>query len=150
MPVDMTKLPLPRWEVDLCGDDRDLKHLVKYFTEEGLIIYKDDGTGQTLMVIDDFPVETNHAEVLAFASEQVKVLSGVLRLARQSKKSLALGGVMLRQPNGTRHVFTSVQVHARISVEIHTSITRRDADGQISHVTQAVLARYGRERLDKQ
>lgn len=49
--MDVAQLPLPRWEVDLHGDDRDLKHLAQYFTGDGLRIYEEGKTGQTLMVV---------------------------------------------------------------------------------------------------
>ena len=59
--MDVAQLPLPRWEVDLHGDDRDLKHLAQYFTGDGLRIYEEGKTGQTLMVAEGFSIEADHA-----------------------------------------------------------------------------------------
>lgn len=134
--MDMAQLPLPRWEVDLHGDDRDLKHLVQHFCGDGLRIYKDESTDQTLLVISGFATEANHDDVLTAANEKVKVLSGVLKVAHQAQKPLSVGGVMLRQKNGTRHVYASMSVTLGVSVDIHAEVLRRDSNGQLVPVPQ--------------
>lgn len=138
MPLDVAQLSLPRWEVDLHGDARDLEHLTQHFTGDGLRIYKEDRTGQTLMVVEGFPVEANHAEVLTAATEKIKVLSGVLKVARQVQTPLSVGGVMLRQKNGTRRVYVSALETLGVSAEFHTEILRRDSNGRVIPVPQPV------------
>lgn len=134
--MNVAQLPLPRWEADLYGDDRDLKHLTQHFTGDGLRIYEEAVTGQTLMVIEGFPAETNHGEVLAAALEKAKVLSGVLTVARQSQKPLSVGGVMLRQVDGKRYVHTTIHETLRVHAEFHTQVLRRDSNGQWVPVPQ--------------
>ena len=134
--MDVAQLPLPRWEVDLHGDDRDLKHLAQYFTGDGLRIYEEGKTGQTLMVVEGFSIEADHADVLTAATEKVRVLSGVLKVARQAQTSLSVGGVMLRKLDGTRHVYASVLVTLGVRAEIHAEVLRRDSNGQLVPVPE--------------
>jgi hypothetical protein len=45
----MTSQGLPEWEVDLVGDESDLNHLVRHFTDEPCRIWREEQTGQVLM-----------------------------------------------------------------------------------------------------
>ncbi|WP_133066299.1 hypothetical protein [Acidovorax kalamii] len=129
--MDTAKLPLPRWEVDLLGDEHDLTHLAQNFTGDGLRIYKDDATGQTLMVLDDLPASASHADVLATATARVVVLSGVLKVARQAQTSLAVGSVVQRQVDGTRHAYLTLHATLVVTGEFDAQGYRRDANGQL-------------------
>ncbi len=134
--MEMAQLPLPRWEVDLHGDDRDLQHLAQHFIGEEMRIYKDESTDQTLLVIGGFSAEASPNDVLIAATEKVKVLSGVLKVAHQAQTSLSVGGVMLRQLDGTRHVYASMLVTLGVNVEIHAEVLRRDRNGELVPVPQ--------------
>ena len=134
--MDVAQLPLPRWEVDLHGDDRDLVHLVQHFNGDGLRIYKEDGTGQTLMVVEGHSVEANHADVLAAATARVNLLSGVLKVANQAQTPLSVGGTMLRHLNGKRCVYVTIHETLKASVEVRATVLRPDSNGQLMPVPE--------------
>ena len=129
--MDMALLPLPRWEAELRGDDRDLSHLALHFFCEDWRIYKDAETAQTLMVLDEFPANADESDVFSSASAKARVLAGVLRVARQSRRSLSVGSVMLRQFSGTTRKHATMHVKVGMAVEFHADILRRDERGQL-------------------
>lgn len=129
--MDRALLPLPRWEAELRGDDRDLSHLALNFSGEDWCIYKDPDLAQTLMVLYELPVNAGDSEVFSLASAKARVLSGVLRVARQSRRSLSVGSVMLRQLSGTTRSHATMHVNAGVTVEFHAEVFRRDEHGQL-------------------
>lgn len=136
MPVDMTQLPLPRWEVDLHGEDRDLEYLAKHFDVGGVCVYQANTNGQKLMMVEGFPPDASPENVLAAAEAMVKVLSGILKVMYQSRTPIQVGGVMYRRIDGKRHVYASIQATVGAIAEFHAEVLRRDAKGQLVPVPQ--------------
>lgn len=127
----MTEQDLPRWEVDLVGDESDLNHLVRYFADEPCRIWRDEKTGQVLMRVDGFPADAVAREVQESARVTVQQLSGVLRAVRDSKTSVRAGAVMQRQPNGLRHAFLFVESVASATCFMDAEVFVRDANGNL-------------------
>ncbi len=128
--MDMSNLPLPRWEISLIGEERDLRHLAEHFGEFAWPVYKDQSTGQTLMVAKGFPEDASPGDVLARAEAQVKVLSGVLMSTNATTKRLSAGGVTQRATDGKRYVYAVATAIGRAHVECHAEALRRDASGK--------------------
>lgn len=122
---------LPRWEVDLVGDESDLNHLVKHFTNGPCHIWRDETTGQVLMRVDGFPPNAEARQVQEAASVTVRQLSGVLKVIRGSKTPLQTGGVMQRQANGTRNVFLFAESLAMATCFMEAAVFVRDANGNL-------------------
>lgn len=127
----MTEQDLPRWEVDLVGDESDLNHLVRHFTDGPCRIWRDEKTGQVLMRVDGFPADAVAREVQESARVTVQQLSGVLKALRSSKTPVQVGGVMQRQANGTRNVFVFVESIAMATCFMEAEVFVRDANGNL-------------------
>lgn len=127
----MTEQDLPRWEVDLVGDEYDLNHLVRHFTEGPCRIWRDEKTGQVLMHVDGFAADAVAREVQESARVTVQQLSGVLKALRGSKTPIQVGGVMQRQANGTRNVFVFVESIAMANCFMEAEVFVRDANGNL-------------------
>lgn len=135
MPVDVTQLPLPRWEVELHGEDRDLDYLVRYFTVSPRI-YRDSKTGQTLMLVEGCADDAAYSTVSAAADDGVKVLSGTLKMLYQSHKPLRVGGVMHRQLDGRCHVYLEARSILGVVTFGDAEVLVSGADGQRMSVPQ--------------
>ena len=136
MNFDVGQLSLPRWEVDLYGDESDLRHLVKYVNTGERFFYYDGVLSQTLMVLSDFPVDADPETVISAAAVSIKELSGVLLVSRGSRSLLQIGGIMQRQKNGSRHVYATANCTARASTEVFGQVLRFNVNGDFETVPE--------------
>lgn len=127
----MNSLPLPRWEVDVIGDERDLAHLREHFGEGAWSIYKDEGLGQTLMVVGNLSTNASVDDVLRAAEERVKILSGVLMVANDAIQPLTVGGAIERTGDQKRKAYASFNIAVRVRSFMHAEVLRRDASGNL-------------------
>lgn len=130
---------LPKWQVTLLGAESDITHLVENFTEAELRIQRDPGSMETTIDLDGFTADANPGEVRVAAEKLAIELHGVLKLVLSSGQPLKVGGVMLRQPNGTRHHFVHVEstaiAHAFVG---HATVETTDALGRRVPAPKAV------------
>ena len=137
MTIDIAQLPLPRWEVDLIGDEWDLEHLAKYFNSDPQFVYRDEQLKQTFMLMGAHAPDADVEDVLSDAESVAKELSGVLKATRNSSRQIKIGGAMQRQINGTRHVYSYVSLSAHARVELTGEVLMRNSDGKPMKVAEA-------------
>ena len=106
------------WQVQIQGWVSDLEHLARHFTSHPLRVVKEERDGGFVYESEAFATCGTSEEVLAAAEKELRVLSGVLKLARGSHEPLRAGAVYKRNAAGGRDVF----VHVRDTLEIRTEI----------------------------
>lgn len=130
---------LPIWQATLHGAESDITHLVEHFSEAELRIQRYPVTMETTIDLDGFTADTNPGEVRVAAEKLAAELSGVLKRVLSSDQPLKAGGVMLRQPNGTRHHFVHVESTAIARAFVgHVKIETTDAQGRRVPATKAI------------
>lgn len=118
------------WQVQIQGWASDLEHLARHFASSPVKVLKDDRDNCFLYESDTFATCANSEEVLAKADEELAILSGVLRLERDSPESLRTGSVYKRNANGGRDVFVHIRESLQLRAEFgEISVTITDAQG---------------------
>lgn len=124
------------WEVRIQGRASDLAHLARYFTGPEITVRKDERDNCYLLQLASFSALLDSNAVLNAAQESLPVLSGVLKLVRNSDEPLrADGAVYRRAPDGRRDVFMHIQETLKIKVEMgDVELRVTDAQGVVREV----------------
>lgn len=119
------------WEVSVQGRDGDLQYLARHFGSSPIVVARSESDEAYVLRLDTFGACKASAEVLELAERQLVILSGILKLVRNSTESLKAGAVFRRR-NGGRDVF----VHVRDTIKVHIEMgepvmTVTDAEGNV-------------------
>ncbi len=93
------------WQVEVEGSASDLEHLARHFTSKPFKVLKNERDGGFLYESESFAACHKSGDVLRFANEELRVLSGVLKITRDSLESLRSGAVYKCNAFGGRDVF---------------------------------------------
>ncbi len=120
------------WQVQVQGWPSDLEHLVRHFETTSFRVSKDERDGVFLYGSDSFAACQTSEEVLKLANDELSVLSGVLKMVRDSPEPLRMGAVYRRNAAGGRDIFLHIQetLHARAEFG-EVTVTVTDADGNV-------------------
>lgn len=120
------------WQVQVHGWTSDLEHLARHFASTPFRVSKDEREGSFLCESDSFAACKTPEEVLKFAEDELRVLSGALKVVRDSPEPLRTGAVYRRNAAGGRDVFLHVQeiLHVRVELD-EVTVTVTDADGKV-------------------
>lgn len=120
------------WQVQIRGWTSDLEHLVRYFENQPRRVVKDEQDGSYLYESDAFSACSSSEEVLNKANEELRVLSGVLKLSRNSPEALRAGAVYRRHVAGGRDVFVHIQETLQVRVEAGDVVVEvTDSEGNV-------------------
>jgi hypothetical protein len=120
------------WQVQVQGWASDLEHLARHFTATPFRVSKDERDGGFVCESDSFRACKTSEEVLKLATDELCVLSGVLKMTRDSPESLRTGAVYRRNAAGGRDVFVHIQETLHIRAEIgEVTVTVTDAKGNV-------------------
>jgi hypothetical protein len=120
------------WQVQIQGWPSDLEHLVRHFTSSPARVVKDDRDNTYLYESDAFAACANSEQVISKAEEELAVLSGVLRLERDSPESLRTGAVYKRNANGGRDIFVQIREGIQVRAEFgEVTVSVTDAQGNV-------------------
>lgn len=127
------------WEVQLLGDTADLEHLSRHFSTGPIAVREDHQNAGHVYRSSSFDACESSDQVLGVANDELIVLSGILRLVRQSHQNLRTGAVYKYRADGNRdtyvHLADSIRVHARIG---DVTVYATDADGNLIEQPAAV------------
>lgn len=112
------------------GWSSDLEHLARHFASTPYRVSKDDRDGGFLYQSDSFVACHTFEDVLNLANHELRVLSGVLKLMRDSPEPLGVGAVYRRNAAGGRDVFLHIQETLQVRAEFG-EVTVTDADGKV-------------------
>jgi hypothetical protein len=127
----MTSASQP-WQVQIQGWPSDLEHLARHFTSPPAVVVRDPRDNGFLYESEAFALCGNSEQVLSKADEELAVLSGVLRLERDSPEPLRTGAVYRQNANGGRDVFIHIREGIHVRVEVgEVTITTADAQGNV-------------------
>jgi len=122
-----------KWEVQVSGDEHDLRELAKSLTKDDLRIIerKRDFFLETIRFSD----LTTPEEVTAVTSDLLPILTGATRLSLGGRTPLQIANIVKVREDGVRHIFVSLSdtIHVRDTVSLE--ITR--SDGSIEVVNPA-------------
>lgn len=120
------------WQVQIQGWASDLEHLARHFTLSPSKVVKDERDGGFLYESESFAACCKSEEVLKLANEELCVLSGVLKLTRDSPEPLRTGAVYKRNASGGRDVFVHIHETLQVRAEFgEVTITVTDNAGNI-------------------
>lgn len=120
------------WQVQVQGWASDLEHLTRHFVSTPFRVSKDERDGGFLYESDSFAACQTSEEVLKLANEELCVLSGVLKMTRDSPEPLRTGAVYRRNAAGGRDVFLHVQETLEFRAEFgEVTVTVTGADGNV-------------------
>lgn len=120
------------WQVQVQGWTSDLEHLARHFASTSFRVSKDEQDGGFLYASDSFAACQTSEEVLKLANDELCVLSGVLKMVRDSPEPLRTDAVYRRNAAGGRDVFLHIQEILHVRAEIgEVTVTVTDADGNV-------------------
>jgi hypothetical protein len=123
---------LDLWQVQVQGWTSDLEHLARHFVSTTFRVSKDERDGGFLYASDSFASCRTATEVLKVANDELSVLSGVLKLTRDSPEPLRTGAVYRRNASGGRDVFVHVQETLQVRAEVgEVTVKVTDAEGNV-------------------
>lgn len=123
---------LDLWQVQVQGWTSDLEHLARHFVSTTFRVSKDERDGGFLYASDSFASCRTADEVLKVANDELSVLSGVLKLTRDSPEPLRTGAVYRRNASGGRDVFVHVQETLQVRAEVgEVTVKVTDAEGNV-------------------
>ena len=123
---------LDLWQVQVQGWTSDLEHLARHFASTPFRVSKDERDGGFLYESDSFARCQTSEEVLKLANDELCVLSGVLKMMRDSPEPLRTDAVYRRNASGGRDVFVHIQEALQVRSELsEVSVTVADADGNV-------------------
>ena len=124
------------WQVQVRGRASDLEHLARHFTSSPVKIAKDSQKDGFLYESDSFTACSSSEQVLALADEELAVLSGVLKLVRNSHEPLRSGAVYKPNAAGGQDVFVHIRETLQVRVELgEPTITVTDSQGNAVPLT---------------
>jgi len=121
---------LPRWELQIRGDEADLEHLARFFSSGPLTVFSAEPNGY-LLHSEVFGTCRSSAEVHAVAVELLAMLSGLLQLGRRSLTAITGGAVFWRRADGIRDAFLHVQSMGNLVRFGEHEMIATDSDGQV-------------------
>jgi hypothetical protein len=126
---------LSPWQVQIQGAQFDLEHLAKYFASAPMLVRTDDRAPGFLYESEKFLSCATSEEVLEVAGQELLILSGILKLIRDSTEPLCTGAVYRANAAGGRDVFVHIHegVHARAEAGI-VGVTITDKEGNVVSV----------------
>jgi hypothetical protein len=120
------------WQVQVQGWTSDLEHLARHFVSTSFRVSKDERDGGFLYESDSFAACQTSEEVLKLANDELCVLSGVLKMVRDSPEPLRTGAVYRRNAAGGRDIFLHIQETLHVRAEFgEVAVTVTDVDGNI-------------------
>ncbi|MFT0547824.1 hypothetical protein ACMHYO_16030 [Allopusillimonas ginsengisoli] len=120
------------WLVQVQGWSSDLQHLASHFTSSPYRVSKDERDGGFLYGSDSFAACQTSEEVLKIAKDELSVLSGVLKMMRDSPEPLSTGAMYRRNAAGGRDIFLPIQDIVEVRAEIgEATVTVTDANGNV-------------------
>lgn len=120
------------WQVPVQGWSSDLEHLARHFASTPYRVSKDERDGGFLYESDSFAACQTSEEVLKLANDELCVLSGVLKMMRDSPEPLRAGAVYRRNAAGGRDIFVHIQETLQLRAELgEVTVTVTDADGNV-------------------
>jgi hypothetical protein len=120
------------WQVQIHGWASDLEHLARHFASTPQRIVKDDRDGGFLYESESFEACHKSDDVLKLANDELRVLSGVLKITRDSPESLRTGAVYKSNASGGRDVFVHIQETLNVRVEMgEVTVTATDSEGNM-------------------
>lgn len=118
------------WQVQIQGWASDLEHLAHHFTSTPKRIIKDELEASFLYESDAFAACSQPDEILKLANEELSVISGVLKVTRNSPETLRTGAIYKRNANG-RDIFICIQGMGIRAESGELRITVTDNNGNI-------------------
>jgi len=120
------------WQVQIQGWVSDLDHLARHFTTTPMRVVKDDRGEGFLYESDAFSQCQTSESVLNVADEELQVLSGVLKLVRDSQEPLRAGAVYRMNANGGRDAYVHIRETLHLRAEFgEATVTIADSAGNI-------------------
>ena len=121
-----------QWQVQIQGWASDLEHLERHFAAFPTRVIKDERDGGFLYESTAFAACTTAQEVLDIADQEFAVLSGVLKLVRESPEPLRSGAVYRKNAAGGRDVFVQIRETVQLRAEIgEVTVTVTDSHGNV-------------------
>jgi hypothetical protein len=121
-----------QWQIQIQGWASDLEHLARHFTTLPMRVTEDEREGGFLYESSAFASCTTSQEVLDVADREFAVLSGVLKLVRESHEPLRSGAVYRRNAAGGRDVFVHIRETLQLRVELgDVTVTVTDSQGNV-------------------
>lgn len=123
-----------RWEVQIRGALSDLEHLARYFTSAHVAVFRDERDDSYLYYSQAFDGCETSKKVLDIADEELTVLSGVLKFARDSSEPVLPGAVHKHFANGRRDQFVHIRETLQLRAEFFqatVTVTVTDAQGNL-------------------
>uniref|UniRef100_Q47HX9 Uncharacterized protein n=1 Tax=Dechloromonas aromatica (strain RCB) TaxID=159087 RepID=Q47HX9_DECAR len=119
------------WQVQIQGWASDLEYCARHLAQTAWRVIRDERGPGFLFESDAFADCSQSVQVLDVANEELAVLSGVLKMTRDSPEPLRASGVYRKNSSGGRDVFLHIHesVHAHVSDEV--TVTTRDANGVV-------------------
>lgn len=120
------------WQVQVLGWASDLEHLARHFASTPQRVLQDERGGGFLYESDSMAACSKSEDVLKLANQELRVLSGALKVTRDSPESLRAGAVYKRNALGGRDVF--VHIHEKLNVRVEVGealITITDSEGNV-------------------
>lgn len=120
------------WQVQIHGWPSDLEHLAHHFTTPNRKVVRDTRGDGFVYETDSFIRCQTSEDVLNLASEDLRVLSGVLKLIRDSPEPLRVGAVYRLNANGGRDAFVSINETVCARAELgEVTVSTTGSDGNI-------------------
>lgn len=127
----MNQLP-DLWQLQVQGWTSDLEHLERHFASTSFRVSRNERDGGFLYESDSFAACQTSEDVLKLANDELCVLSGVLKMVRDSPEPLRAGAVYRRNAAGGRDVFLHIQETLHVRAEFgEVTVTTTDADGKV-------------------
>jgi hypothetical protein len=121
------------WQIQIQGWASDLEHLALHTASKSRRIVRDEKNSNFLYESNSFDACMESVEVLKIANEELSVLSGVLKLTRNSHEVLKTSAVYKKNATGGKDVFVHLHESLQIHVEIgEVTVTITDPDGRIT------------------
>lgn len=121
-----------KWEVQLSGDEHDLRELEKSLTNDELRIIERDG--QFFLETPRFSDLTTSEEVNAVTSDILPILTGAARLSLGGRTPLQISNIAKVREDGGRDIFVNlldtIQVRATAG-SVGVEITRSDGSVEV-------------------
>lgn len=121
-----------RWEVQIRGALSDLEHLARHFTSDDTSVFRNEPDDSYLYYSQAFDGCETSEKVLVVAEEELTVLSGVLKFARDSYEPVLPGAVHKHFANGRRDLFVHIRETLQLRAEFfEATVTVTDAQGNL-------------------
>lgn len=122
-----------KWEVQIAGNESDLRELSKSLNGDNLSIEEKDG--QYFLLSSQFDGSTNAQEVNSVASDILSILTGATKLSLGGRTPLQIANIARVGKDGGRDVFVSVSETIHLRSSLGLKIER--SDGTIEVVNPA-------------